>query len=199
MKTGFQVPGAPMIILLMSTAFALTLTSGCLEAEDGEDCFSALSEHSVVDDIVDDMEGDHELVTVTGLEPGKNGRARFWKFAYNNVTSGAALSSVMVTVDIDGNVDITTGEPLAKTPVRNLSIDSTSAYIAARSYLIEDEVISEDTRVIVIFIYLLGDHPDNRGCDWTIGLILGSEQPVEVTARIDGNTGEVMSIVITKE
>ncbi|MBN1539601.1 MAG: hypothetical protein JW939_05605 [Candidatus Thermoplasmatota archaeon] len=200
MSAGFRVLEVWMIILIMSTTVLLTLTSGCLEGdEDDEVCFSALSGRSVVDDIVEDMEGNHELVTVTGLDPGENGRARFWKFAYNNVTSGAALTSVMATVDIDGNVEIKMGEPLTKTPIRNLSIDSTSAYFATRNGLIEDEVITDSTRITVIFVYLLGERPDNRGCDWTLGLVLGSEQPVEVTARIDGNTGEAISVTITKD
>ncbi|MGA1794016.1 MAG: hypothetical protein ACMUHM_08700 [Thermoplasmatota archaeon] len=186
--------------LLLLVVIAILITSGCLSGDDtgGDDVISAFSKAQRVYDIADSMEGDLELVVVTGMEPGDDGRAGFWKFAYNNVTSGTALASVKFTVNFEGWIEVETGEPLSKTPIRNWTIDSTSAYSYARDRLIADGVITDRVKITVTFIYLLGEKIGNNGCDWTIGMVLGSEEPLEVTARVDGHTGDIINFQSAK-
>ncbi|MBN1389432.1 MAG: hypothetical protein JXA22_02205 [Candidatus Thermoplasmatota archaeon] len=196
MSSPLDTVSAPGTILVIITV--MVLISGCSENEnEGPEVFSAFSGAQDVHRVMDDMPGEHQLVVVTGMEPGKDGKAAFWKFAYNNVTSGIPLSSVKVTVDGDGRTELEFDAPLSKTPIRNWSMDSTSAYAVVLGSLIENGTISERTSIKVNFIYLLGDKLDNRGCEWTIGMILGSETPLEVTTRVDGNTGEIIGIAIS--
>jgi len=191
----------PHSLLLAVIVISILMSAGCLSGGGGngdDDVFSAISKAQRVYDLVDTMEGDLELVVITGLDPGKEGRAGSWKFAYNNITSGTALTSVKVTINYDGEMEVEKDDPLSKTPIRNWSKDSTIAYSLARDRLIENGVISDSTKVKVTFIYLLGEKIDNHGCDWSIGMVLGSEEPAEVTVRVDGHTGEIIHIENSK-
>lgn len=193
-----QVPAS---LLFAVVIISILMSAGCLSGggDEGDDyVFSAFSKAQKVYDVVDDIEGDLELVVVTGLEPGKDGNAAYWKFAYNNVTSGTALTSVKYTIDFQGEIEVEKGDPLSKTPIRHWSKDSTIAYSAARDRLIQEGIITNNTKVTVTFIYLMGEKIDNHGCDWTIGMVLGSEEPAEVILRVDGNTGEVISLETSK-
>jgi hypothetical protein len=65
--------------------------------------------------------------------------------------------------------------------------------------LIEGKVITDSSDVNVHFLYLLGEDDDNNGCEWTVGLILGSEEPMEATVRVDGSSGMILEIISSKE
>jgi hypothetical protein len=187
------------LVVILVTAGAI-LTAGCLGGDDDEKekGVSAFSLLVTADRLGKDHEGVLELVVVTAMEPTSNGRALSWKFAYNDVTSGPALSSLLITIDHEGESTMENGEPLQKSPVRNWSLDSSTAYSKARDRLIDDGVISSSTKVTIQFLYLLGDSGDNNGCEWMIGMILGSEEPLEVIVKVDGNSGSILELGSSK-
>jgi hypothetical protein len=186
--------GVVSVVLII---FAFSSISGCLEKdEDPEpEGVAALSVLFLAEKEKNDYTGDLQLVVVTGMDPTSGGNSLTWKFAYNDVTSGIALRSFLVTIDEDKEVKTEVGDPLSKTPIRNWTVDSITAYARARTKLIDEGIITSSVKITVRFLYLLGEDSDNSGCEWTIGMVLGSEQPVEATVRIDGRFGNVIEII----
>jgi hypothetical protein len=189
------------ILIAVCSISIIFLTTGCLDNGDdneGETGVSAVSLMIIAQQEKNDHNGDLELVVVTAMEPTSKGRSLSWKFAYNDVTAGIPLDSFLVTVDKDGEIVTSEDDPLQKSPIKNWSIDSTTAYVNARDRLIDDGVISNSTMISVRFLYLLGEDNDNNGCEWTVGMILGSDEPLEATIRVDGSSGEVLEIISSK-
>jgi hypothetical protein len=189
------------ILIAVCSISIIFLTTGCLDSEsdnEGETGVSAVSLMIIAQQEKNVHNGDLELVVVTAMEPTSKGRSLSWKFAYNDVTAGIPLDSFLVTVDKDGEIVTSEDDPLQKSPIKNWSIDSTTAYVNARDRLIDDGVISNSTMISVRFLYLLGEDNDNNGCEWTVGMILGSDEPLEATIRVDGSSGEVLEIISSK-
>lgn len=184
-----------MVIVLGSI-----LIPGCLDKEDteGKTGISALSVRSLADKEKGNHTGDLELVVVTAVDPTSEGNSLSWKFAYNDVTSGIALRSLLVTIDEENTVTLKFDDALSKSPIKNWTIDSVTAYSKARSKLIDEKIIGSSVKISVKFLYLLGEDEDNHGCEWTIGMVLGSEQSVEALVRVDGRYGNVLEIVDSK-
>ena len=194
----FERKGWIHLAVLVVTASSI-LTAGCLDEGEGESVgVSAFSLFVTADTEKNDHGGNLELVVVTAMEPTSKGNSLSWKFAYNEAASGTTTGSFLITIDHGGEVTRAEGDPLQKSPIRNWSLDSTSAYTKARDRLIEDGVISETTKVSVQFLYLLGDDENNNGCEWTVGMVLGSDQPLEVTVNVDGNSGQILELISSK-
>ena len=188
-----------VILLLIIFTLSLMFTAGCLDNEEkGDEGVSAVSVRRHAEEEKSKQGGDLELVVVTAMDITSKGRSLTWKFAYNDITSGIPLSSFLVTVDTDGGVVTSEDDALQKSPIRNWSKDSTTAFSKARDRLIEDGVITGNTKISVRFLYLLGESENNGGCEWTVGLILGSDEPLEATVRVDGSSGEVLDIIRDK-
>lgn len=131
------------------------------------------------------------LVAVTAIDPTGDGKARRWKFSYNDVTSGFPLNSCSFTVNERIEVEEDVGAPLSKTAIRNWTIDSTSAFAGAREAMKERELINDANVIEVDYIYLLGE---NSGCKWYIGTRPYEGDTAEVNVIVDGNTGELLSL-----
>lgn len=194
-------PKRSSILIIFFMLSITALASGCLNDSDDEGeegGVSAISLRATARQERDHQPGDLELVVVTAMDPTSEGRALSWKFAYNDVTSGIPLSSFQVTIGADGEAAAENGDPLQKTRIRNWSLDSTRAYSKARDQLIGEGIISSNTGISVRFLYLLGEDNQNGGCEWIVGLILGSEEPFEATVRVDGSNGEILEIISSK-
>jgi hypothetical protein len=174
------------------------IISGCLGDKNGGSVTEGVSANSLrpaAESEVGNITGNLQLVVVTAMEPKDGGNSLSWKFAYNDMTSGMALGSYLITVDEDGRTETTSDDALSKSPIRNWTIDSITAYSKARSNLIDEGIITSRVSIKVQFLYLLGEDGDNNGCEWTLGLILGKESPLEVTVRVDGRFGNILEII----
>jgi hypothetical protein len=171
----------------------MVLGSGCLdEGGTEEKGTSAISASLLAETEKEQLTGHFELVAATALEPSAGGRARTWKFSYNGGTAAGTPPRIAIIVDPEGTATDVAADHDEKDPVKNWSIDSTSAYSRTVEDLINDGVITSNTPIKVSYLYLLGDNLQNDGCEWYIGLILGSQEPINVQYRIDGSTGEVL-------
>ncbi|MGA1848916.1 MAG: hypothetical protein ACMUHB_06215 [Thermoplasmatota archaeon] len=170
---------------------SILMTSGCTDHEATNGGLSAFSAKLSAEEAREESRQEYHLAVVTGMDPTSGGRALSWKFLYIQEDGLHGLTAV---VDREGLVRSETGDTSERPPVRNWTIDSTSAYTASVNDLLSDGVVSEDTPVKVSYIYLLGADPGNHGCEWFIGLILGSEQPLSVQYNIDGSSGEILGI-----
>ncbi|MFW3145599.1 MAG: hypothetical protein ACMUIE_02160 [Thermoplasmatota archaeon] len=182
------------IPILFAGAAVILFICGCLGSSGEEEGMSAFKHHPTVRTRVEQTGKELSLVVVTAVEPGSDGRAVKWKFAYNDVTSGFPLGSVAFTVSGDGSIEEETGEPLSKAPVRNWSVDSTSAVSTARQELTNRDYIEKGKDIHLTFLYLLGDKSDNGGCEWNIGIMPYYDDPTELLARIDGRSGDLIEL-----
>jgi len=179
------VPGLSLLIVM------LLFLSGCTD-EVRKSSISAFSAKLTAEEEMDRHDGSYHLAVVTGLEPEVDGRCRTWKFTYIDQGVLQGPRSLTVLVDEGGLAGSEPGDLEGKIPVMNWTVDSTSAYDRAVSDLVSEGAISGKTPVKVVYIYLLGNMEKDSGCHWFIGLILGSDSPLEVQYRIDGRTGEVL-------
>lgn len=189
-----KVHGVVSLIILLSVHL-----SGCLDGGSNEEPgISAFKYHSSVKMRAQQTDRTLILVVVTAEEPRRDGSASVWKFAYNDITSGIPLSSMTFEVDIEGTIIEDAGEPLSKQPIRNWTIDSTSAINRAKEEMKEREMINDANVVEVDYLYLLGDSPENGGCQWNIGTRPYEGDTAEVQIVVDGRSGEILSLSKTK-
>ncbi len=187
--------------VIVSIFIVLVTLSGCLGGDDEEEIegISSNSNRLLASFEIEGMQGEYELVVVTAMDPTSKGRSTLWKYAYNDVTSSVALRSIQITVDHEGEFSKEINDPLQKHRILNWTIDSTTAYSNAIDALKEEGIITSSTKVKTIYLYLLGNDLLNHGCAWTIGMVLGSEKPVETTVIIDGKTGETLKLLNPKD
>ncbi len=178
---------AALSIFLVS----ILLTSGCVDDEGANGGLSAFSAKLAAEEAKEDTNQEYHMAVVTGMDPVSGGKALSWKFLFILEDEHYGFTAI---VDRGGLVESNTGDASERSQIGNWTIDSTSAYEASMSDLLSDGVISEGTPVKVSYIYLLGENPRNHGCEWFIGLILGSEQPLSVQYIIDGSTGDILGI-----
>ncbi|MFO8050450.1 MAG: hypothetical protein R6V01_01970 [Thermoplasmatota archaeon] len=171
---------------------------GCLEGNEEVKGFSASKHYPTAKIRAQETGRTLVLVVVTAEDPQDAGRAMKWKYAYNDITSGYPLSSYTFEADTEGNILENTGEPLSKDPIKNWSVDSTTAFSLAREEMMERELINEANDVHVDYIYLLGDNEENNGCEWSIGTSPYEEATSDLHITVDGSTGEVLSIKSSK-
>ena len=184
---------------LFSLLSIFIIISGCLEEEGtGEGGFSAFKHRPTVELREEQTGRELVLVAVTAVDPTGGGRATSWKFSYNDETSGFPLNSYSFTVNEQVEVEEDMGDPLSKTPIRNWTIDSTSAFSRAKGAMKEKELINDANVIEVDYIYLLGESGDNSGCEWYIGTRPYEGDAAEVHIVIDGNTGGVISLSKSK-
>jgi hypothetical protein len=187
-------------ILFIVLILAPSLLAGCLGNGNNEEDkgVSALAQWTMAEKERETYIGEFTPVVVTALDPTSKGNSLSWKFAYNDLTPGIADRSLLVTVDEEDTATSEIDDPLSKSPIRNWTVDSTTAYSKARTEMIDQGIITSNVKIKVQFFYLLGEAPGNNGCEWSVGLILGSEHPLEATIRVDGRYGNVIEIIDSK-